>query len=137
MPGTPGGPGSFGPVPGATTGGRDGAWVGAFFGTGATTAAAGMTALHGMGVVFWAFCFGAVAGGAFGLVIIFIRRQFRSNAGFVGEVFSDLRMFGKGQVGAASQRARERRSRWTKLPYGIPLCVGFLLYLGYVLLLVN
>ena len=29
MPGTPGGPGSFGPVPGATVGAR-GAWVGAF-----------------------------------------------------------------------------------------------------------
>ena len=30
MPGTPGGPGSFGPVPGDTIGARSGAWVGAF-----------------------------------------------------------------------------------------------------------
>jgi hypothetical protein len=30
VPGTPGGPGSFGPVPGLTTGARSGAWVGAF-----------------------------------------------------------------------------------------------------------
>ena len=30
MPGTPGGPGSFGPVPGATIGARSGACVGAF-----------------------------------------------------------------------------------------------------------
>lgn len=114
-----------------------GAWVGAFFGTGGTTAAAGGAALHGMGVVFWAFCFGAVAGGAFGLVIIFLRRQFKKNAGFVGEVLSDLKMFGSGQVSAASKRAHDRRSRWTKLPYGIPLCVGFLMYLAYALLLVG
>lgn len=113
-----------------------GAWVGAFFGTGATTAATG-TPLHGMGVVFWAFCFGAIAGGAFGLVIIFIRRQFKQNAGIVREIMSDLQMFGTGQVSAASKRAHDRRSRWTKLPYGIPLCVGFLLYLAYMLLLVG
>lgn len=112
-----------------------GAWVGAFFGTGATTAAVSDTALHAMGVVFWAFCFGALAGGAFGLVIIFIRRQFKENAGIVGEIFSDLQMFGTGQVSAASQRSRERRARWTKLPYGIPLCVGFLMYLLYALVL--
>ena len=30
MPGTPGGPGSFGPVPGVTIGARSGACVGAF-----------------------------------------------------------------------------------------------------------
>ena len=40
-----------------------------------------------------------------------------------------------GQVSAATKQAQERRSRWTKLPYGIPLCVGFLLYLLYMLVL--
>ncbi len=114
-----------------------GAWAGAYFGTGATTAAAGGAALHGMGVVFWAFCFGAIAGGAFGLVIIFARRQFGQNAGIVREIISDLSLFGTGHVSAATKQAQERRSRWTKLPYGIPLCVGFLLYLGYTLLLVG
>ncbi|MBP3953853.1 prepilin peptidase [Gemmata sp. G18] len=114
-----------------------GAWAGAYFGTGATTADAGGAALHGMGVVFWAFCFGALAGGAFGLVIILLRRQFSQNAGIVREIMSDLQMFGTGQVSAASKRAHDRRSRWTKLPYGIPLCVGFLLYMAYTLLLVG
>jgi prepilin peptidase CpaA len=114
-----------------------GAWAGAFFGTGATTAAAGAAPLHGLGVVFWAFCFGALAGGAFGLVIIFLRRQFRQNAGIVREIVGDLHLFGTGQVSAASKRAHDRRSRWTKLPYGIPLCVGFLMYLAYRLLLVG
>ncbi|MFM8272264.1 MAG: prepilin peptidase [Gemmata sp.] len=112
-----------------------GAWAGAFFGSGATTAHTHGFALHGLGVVFWAFCFGAVVGGAFGLIIIFIRRQFGQNAGMVREIFSDLHMFGTGQVSAASKRAHDRRARWTKLPYGIPLCVGFLLYLAYMLIL--
>ena len=112
-----------------------GAWVGAYFGTGATTAAHSANALHGMGVVFWAFCFGAIVGGAFGLIIILMRRKFGENAGIVREIFSDLQMFGTGQVSAASKRAHERRSRWVKLPYGIPLCVGFILYLLYMLVL--
>jgi prepilin peptidase CpaA len=106
-----------------------GAWVGAYFG------ANHPTGLHGLGVVFWAFCFGAIAGGAFGLVIILLRRQFKQNAGIVREIFNDLQLFGTGQVSTASKQAHERRSRWTKLPYGIPLCVGFIMYLLYVLVL--
>ena len=104
-----------------------GAWVGAYFGT------SHETGLHGLGVVFWAFCFGAVAGGAFGMVIILLRRQFRQNAGIVREIFSDLQLFGTGHVSAAARQAQARRSRWTKLPYGIPLCVGFIAYLLYML----
>jgi prepilin peptidase CpaA len=106
-----------------------GAWVGAYFGS------TSPTGLNGLGVVFWAFCFGAIAGGAFGMVIILLRRQFSQNAGIVREIISDLQLFGTGQVSAATKQAQERRSRWTKLPYGIPLCVGFIMYLLCVLVL--
>ncbi len=106
-----------------------GAWVGAYFGT------TSPTGLHGLGVVFWAFCFGAIVGGAFGMVIILLRRQFSQNAGIVREIFNDLQLFGTGQVSAATRQAQARRSRWTKLPYGIPLCVGFIMYLLYMLVL--
>lgn len=102
-------------------------WVGAFFGTGAETG------LHGFGVVFWAFAFGAVIGGAFALIMILIRRRFRDNASMVGEIMTDLQMFMSGQAMNAAKRAQDRRRQWVKLPYGIPLCVGFLLYLGFVL----
>jgi prepilin peptidase CpaA len=112
-----------------------GAWAWAFFGTGATTAAAGMHPLHGLGVVFWAFVFGALVGGAFGLIMILLRRQFGANASMVREIGRDLKLMAAGNVGEASQRARQRRGVWVKLPYGIPLCVGFLLYLGYMLIL--
>lgn len=106
-----------------------GAWAGAFFGVG------GPTGLHALGVVFWAFCFGAVAGGVFGLAMILIRRQFKKNASTFGEIMMDLQLFATGNPMQAAKRAEARRDRWVKLPYGIPLCVGFLLYLWYMLVL--
>jgi prepilin peptidase CpaA len=113
-----------------------GAWVGAFFGSGDTTLAAGLDfKLHGYGVVFWGFVFGALIGGAFSLIMILMRRKWKDNAFMVSQILTDLRMFGTGQASQATQRAEERRKSWVKLPYGIPLCVGFLMYLGYVLIL--
>ena len=106
-----------------------GAWAGAFFGID------GPTGLHALGVVFWAFCFGAIAGGVFGMAMILIRRQFKQNAGTLGEIMMDLQLFASGSPLQAAKRAEDRRSRWVKLPYGIPLCVGFLLYLWYMLIL--
>jgi prepilin peptidase CpaA len=113
-----------------------GAWVGAFFGSGATTEAAGLDfRLHGLGVVWWAFVFGGLIGGLFGLIMIMIRRRFKENRSMVGEIMTDLQLFASGRTNEATQRAEARRKVWVKLPYGIPLCVGFLLYLGYVLIL--
>jgi prepilin peptidase CpaA len=112
-----------------------GSWAGAYFGTGATTAAADMGNLHALGVVFWAFAFGAIAGGVFGLAMILLRRQFKQNASTLGEILMDLQLFASGQSVQAAKRAEARRQRWVKLPYGIPLCVGFLLYLWYMLVL--
>ena len=106
-----------------------GAWAGAFFGID------GPTGLHAIGVVFWAFCFGAIVGGFFGLIMIVLRRKFSGNASTLGEIMMDLQLFATGNSLQATKRAEERRSRWVKLPYGIPLCVGFVLYLCYMLVL--
>ncbi len=106
-----------------------GAWVAAYFGTGEGTA----TGLGWSNVLLWSFCFGAIAGGAFALVMIFARRQFTQNVAMVGEIFTDLQMILAGQGAQASKRANDRRSKWVKLPYGIPLCVGFLGFLWYAL----
>lgn len=112
-----------------------GSWVGAYFGTGATTAAAQMNSFNGLGVIFWSFAFGAIAGGVFGMVMILMRRRFRENAAMVGAILTDLQLIAKGHATEATQRAQDRRRVWVKLPYGIPLCVGFLLYLWTVLIL--
>ncbi|MBX9579318.1 MAG: prepilin peptidase [Gemmataceae bacterium] len=106
-----------------------GAWAGAYFGAG------GPGTPSGPGVVVAAFCAAAVVGGLFGLVMIVLRGRFRENARTVAEIMVDLRLFAGGQAGLAARRAKERRSRWVKLPYGVPLCVGFLLYLWYALVL--
>jgi prepilin peptidase CpaA len=106
-----------------------GAWVGAYFGID------GASGLYGMGVVFWSFCVGAIAGGAFSMVMILIRRQFKQNMTMVSEILMDLQLFASGNTAQGSKRASERRDRWVKLPYGIPLCVGFLLFLWYALTL--
>jgi prepilin peptidase CpaA len=29
-------------------------------------------------------------------------------------------------AGEAAERANKRRPRWHRLPYGVPLCIGFL-----------
>ena len=88
-----------------------------------------------LGVVFWSFCIGAIVGGAFSMVMILIRRQFKQNATMVGEILVDLQLFLSGNAAQGSKRAQDRRDRWVKLPYGIPLCVGFLLFLWYALIL--
>jgi prepilin peptidase CpaA len=108
-----------------------GSWVGAYFGT------AGPTDLHWFGVVFWAFAFGAIAGGVFGLAMILMRRDFRKNAAMVSAIGKDVQLFLTGHQMEATTRATERRKQWVKLPYGIPLCVGFLGYLWYALFLVG
>ena len=36
----------------------------------------------------------------------------------------------------AAARANTRRPSWVRLPYGVPLCIGFLGYLWYRLILV-
>jgi prepilin peptidase CpaA len=106
-----------------------GAWAGAYFGAG------GPGTPGWPGVVVAAFCAAAVVGGLFGLVMIVLRGRFRENARTVAEIMVDLRLFATGNVKRASLRAKDRRSRWVRLPYGIPLCVGFLLYLWYALVL--
>lgn len=106
-----------------------GAWVGAYFGID------GSSGLYGLGVVFWSFCIGAIVGGAFSMIMILIRRQFKQNVTMVGEILVDLQLFLSGNAAQGSKRAQDRRDRWVKLPYGIPLCVGFLLFLWYALIL--
>ena len=101
-----------------------GAWIGAFFGLGV-----------GASVVIWAFCIGAIVGGVFGIVIMFARRQFGKNAENFRAIMGDLQMLVTDGPSKAAARANTRRPSWVRLPYGVPLCVGFLGYLWYRLIL--
>jgi prepilin peptidase CpaA len=98
-----------------------GSWVGAFFG--------GKDAVL---ILVWAFCLGAVVGGLCGLAMMVVRRKFRKNLSNFREIAVDLKVLATVGPGAAAARSQARRPGWDRLPYGIPLCVGFLGYLAYL-----
>ncbi len=98
-----------------------GAWIGAYFG-----------GQDGVEILVIAFCAGAIVGGIFGLIMMILRRQFGENAGNFKEIFRDLRVMTTMGPAAAAQRANQRRPKWVRLPYGVPLCVGFVGYLAYL-----
>lgn len=96
-----------------------GSWVGAFFGY-----------EPGMWIIVMAFCVGVIVGGIIGAGMIAIRGNFRQNASHVREIVGDF-VSGNG-LGEIADRANKRRPRWHRLPYGVPLCIGFLGYLLWI-----
>jgi prepilin peptidase CpaA len=97
-----------------------GAWIGAYFG--------GKEAVL---ILIWAFCLGAIVGGLCGIVMMVLRRKFKKNLSNFREIFVDLKVLATAGPEAAAARSSARRPGWDRLPYGIPLCVGFLGYLAY------
>ena len=97
-----------------------GAWIGAYFG--------GKEAVL---ILVWAFCLGAVFGGVCGLVMMVARRKFKKNLSNFREIAVDLKVLATVGPSAAAARSSSRRPGWDRLPYGIPLCIGFLGYLAY------
>src|SRR5262245_7202321 len=93
-----------------------GAWVGAFFGLGT-----------GLQVIFWAFCAATLIGGVLALIMIVCRGHFRQNARNTKEIVGDL--FTSSSVEEIAGKAARRKPRMHLLPYGIPLCLGFVGYL--------
>ena len=79
----------------------------------------------------WAFCLGAVVGGICGLVMMVARRKFKKNLSNFREIAVDLKVLATVGPSAAAARSSSRRPGWDRLPYGIPLCIGFLGYLAY------
>jgi prepilin peptidase CpaA len=102
-----------------------GAWVGAIYGLSATETHPGA-----LWIIFYAFCAGSIVGGVIAVGMIMIRGQYRRNLENVRDIVGD--MFTSSSVGEVAEKANRRRSRWHRLPYGVPLCIGFL---GYLLLL--
>jgi len=97
-----------------------GSWVGAYFG--------GQEAVL---ILIWAFALGAIVGGACGIVMMVCRRKFKKNLSNFREIAVDLKVLATAGPTAAAARSSSRRPGWDRLPYGIPLCVGFLGYLAY------
>src|SRR5262249_15229390 len=78
-------------------------------------------------IIFWAFCAGVIVGGFIALGMMIVRGQYRQNLVNTKEIVGDL--FTSASLGEVAEKANRRRSRWHRLPYGIPLCIGFVGYL--------
>jgi len=96
-----------------------GAWVGAYFGI-----------ADGLRVIWWAFAVAVIIGGVIALAMIIIRGRYRHNFGNTRAIFGDL--LSAPSVTNIADRAGKRKPRMHLLPYGIPLCLGFVSYLIYI-----
>ena len=65
--------------------------------------------------------------------MIVVRGRYRDNVQHVREILADL--FKLQNLTQASSKANARRPRWHRLPYGVPLCIGFLGYLIFTYVL--
>jgi prepilin peptidase CpaA len=97
-----------------------GAWLGAFF----YPPGEAVKAL----VVSWAA--GVLVGGVIALGIIIYRGSYKENVANVRAIL--LSFVSGGGLTQISQKGDEIRARGPKLPYGIPLCIGFVGYLLYL-----
>ena len=96
-----------------------GAWVGAFFG-----------ASEGLQIILYAFCAAVIIGGIMALFMIAIRGQYQRNLMNTREILGDLA--NSPGIGAIADKAAKRKPRLHLLPYGIPLCLGFVGYLAFM-----
>jgi prepilin peptidase CpaA len=103
-----------------------GAWVGAFYGLNTAPD------LHpgALWIILYAFCLAAVIGGVLALGMIFLRGEYRKNMDNTRSILSDL-VQSKG-VSDVAEKAAKRKPTLHLLPYGIPLCLGFIAYLAYL-----
>jgi prepilin peptidase CpaA len=91
-----------------------GSWMGAYYGY-----------VHGTWFIVYAFFIGVLIGGVIALVMMI--PNFKTHMQTVGEIFKDFATSGF-NLGKIAQKAEERKPRWLRLPYGVPLTIGFLTY---------
>jgi prepilin peptidase CpaA len=96
-----------------------GAWVGSFYGLNGNLC---------LVILSVAFVIAILVGGLIAVVMILVRGQFRQNMQNVRDIMTDWLKSGS----SVAQRAAERKARMQRLPYGVPLCIGFVGYLLYL-----
>ena len=96
-----------------------GSWIGAFYG-----------APQGLWIITYAFCAGAIVGGVIATGMIIVRGRFTQNVLHVREILGDLAS--AKSLSEPASKANARRPRWHRLPYGVPLCIGFIGCLMYM-----
>ncbi|OAI41722.1 hypothetical protein AYO40_02415 [Planctomycetaceae bacterium SCGC AG-212-D15] len=112
-----------------------GAWIGAFYGVeppagDAVNPVLGNLEGQALWIILYAQFAGILVGGVIGMVMILLRMEFRQNVQHARAIVMDA--VTTGSIAKMHERANERRPRWHRLPYGVPMCIGFLGYLLWV-----
>jgi prepilin peptidase CpaA len=102
-----------------------GAWVGAFYGI------QQVPDLHpgAMWIIVYAFGLAAVIGGVLALIMIWFRGDYQKNMENTRAILGDF--VNSTGVSEVAEKATARKPTMHLLPYGIPLCLGFIAYLAY------
>lgn len=103
-----------------------GSWIGAYYGLASTEIRPGA-----LGIILGAFCVAAVIGGVIAAVMMLVRGQLRQNFATANEIVADI-FGGSKSVQDVADKATARKPRMHLLPYGIPLCIGFVTYLSWL-----
>lgn len=103
-----------------------GAWVGAFYGLNT------QPDLHpgALWIIVYAFCLAAIIGGVLALGMIWLRGEYSKNMENTRSILNDL--VSSTGVSDVADKAAKRKPTLHLLPYGIPLCLGFIAYLAYL-----
>lgn len=107
-----------------------GSWVGAYYGWGVAATETSPGIPNAMSIIWWAFCLAVVIGGVLAIFMILIRGQYRQNMQNTRDIIGDL--FEATSVEDVADKAKARKPRMHLLPYGIPLCLGFVSYLLFL-----
>lgn len=95
-----------------------GAWVAPIYGWEA-----------GFEIVLWGWIFGVIVGGFISAIMIWWSGSYKQNAKNLGNIVSDW-VNAKG-IGEVHDRAMARKPTLQLLPYGVPLCIGYLAYVAW------
>jgi prepilin peptidase CpaA len=98
-----------------------GSWVGALYG-----------GHEGAWTIVLAVSCGMIAGGVIALAMMLLRGELHRNLANFKEILGDFHVLAVAGPKYAAERAQSRRPYWHRLPYGIPLCIGFVGYLVYL-----
>jgi prepilin peptidase CpaA len=90
-----------------------GSWIGAMYGMS-----------KGFAIVFYGFALGTIVGGVIAVVMILWQRQVLRSWINTHEIVRDL--FSSSSLGQVQEKAAQRKPTLSLLPYGVPLCIGFL-----------
>lgn len=95
-----------------------GAWVAPIYGWEA-----------GLDIVIWGWIFGVIVGGVISSIMIWWSGSYKQNAKNLTNIVSDW-VNAKG-IGEIHDKAMARKPSLQLLPYGVPLCIGYLAYVAW------